>query len=371
MTLDAKPLVHVIGLGSMGAILAVDLLRFADCSVVPMFRSKKRLEQFQKDSQSTVGIRKLYLKNSPLIQKKFTLSACPESFTPCAIKNLVVTTKTYQTKESLVPYLPFIDQNTNLILIQNGLGVVEVLKEEVFTDVSKRPQLFQGVISHGCFQDQGFVFNHAGAADLKVSRLPWDEGDMVQTLDDANEDMKNNELIKLFTSKPFAQEFNVKFMTYQELLLGQLYKFLVNACMNSVTAILDCVNGEMVGHCSRVFELIVDESLQVLRLAYKPLFDYEENYSGKDTYPQLKVNSVLNTMDMVKNIENIGCVINGKNSSSMRQDTLYLRDTEIEYINGYIVSLGQRFQVDTKVNKTIQEFVNLRLHLNRRRASMK
>lgn len=371
MTLDAKPLVHIIGLGSMGAILAVDLLRFADCSVVPMFRSRQRLQQFKNDSQSTVGIRKLYLENSPLIEKKFALSACPESFTPCAIKNLVVTTKTYQTKESLTPYLPYIDQNTNLILIQNGLGVVEVLKEEVFTDVSKRPQLFQGVISHGCFQDQGFVFNHAGSADLKVSRLPWNESDMVQTLADTDHDVKNNELIRLLTSKPFSQEFNVKFMTYQELLLGQLFKFLVNACMNSVTAIVDCVNGEMVGHCAGVFELIVRESLQVLRLAYEPLFEYEDNYSGKANYPELKVNSVLNTEDMVRNVENIGCVINGKNSSSMRQDTLYLRDTEIEYINGYIVSLGKRFHVDTKVNETIQQLVNLRLHLNRGRADLK
>lgn len=372
MTLDAKPLVHIVGLGSMGAILAVDLLRFADCSVVPLFRSRKRLEQFQNETQSTVGVRKLYLENSPLLEKKLPLASSPETFSPAHIKNLVITTKTYQTKDSLKPYLPYIDNNTNLILIQNGLGVLEVLRNEVFTDIAKRPNLFQGVISHGCFQDKdhSFRYNHAGAADLKIARLPWDPEEMVQSVDSVNTDMQENELVRLLTCNPFAKEFGVKFMTYQELLLGQLYKFLVNTCINSVTAILDCGNGEMTGHCSSVFELIIEEGLQVLRAAYEPLFRYEKNYSDKPNYPQLAINSVLNTEKMVKDVEYIGCVVNGKNSSSMRQDTLYLRDTEIDYINGYVVSLGEKYNIDTNASRMIKELVNLRLHLNRSRAAV-
>ncbi|CAR27322.1 hypothetical protein ZYGR_0I05960 [Zygosaccharomyces rouxii] len=372
MTLDAKPLVHIVGLGSMGAILAVDLLRFADCSIVPLFRSKNRLEQFQNETQNTVSVRKLYLENSPLFEKKLQLSSSPETFKPTHIKNIVITTKTYQTKDSLKPYLPYIDNNTNLILIQNGLGVLEVLRSEVFTDINKRPNLFQGVISHGCFQDKDhpFRFNHAGAADLKIARLPWDPEDMVQSLDSLRVDTQENELVRLLTGNPFAKEFGVKFMTYQELLLGQLYKFLVNACMNSVTATLDCVNGEMAGHCSSVFELIVKESLQVLRAAYEPFFRYEKDYSNKKDYPELAINSVLDAEKMVKDVEYIGCVVNSKNSSSMRQDTLYLRDTEIDYINGYVVRLGEKYNIDTNANRMIKELVNLRLHLNRSRAAV-
>lgn len=168
MTLDDKPLVHIVGLGSIGALLAVDLLRFTNCSVVPLFRSKERLEQFQNEAKSTVGVRKLFLENSPLFEQELQLGSSPETFNGAHIKNLVVTTKTYQTKGSLQPYLPYIDNNTNLILIQNGLGVSDVLRNEVFTDVEKRPNLFQGVIAHGCFQDKDhiFRFNHAGAVEI-------------------------------------------------------------------------------------------------------------------------------------------------------------------------------------------------------------
>lgn len=371
MTLDDKPLVHIVGLGSIGALLAVDLLRFTNCSVVPLFRSKERLEQFQNEAKSTVGVRKLFLENSPLFEQELQLGSSPETFNGAHIKNLVVTTKTYQTKGSLQPYLPYIDNNTNLILIQNGLGVSDVLRNEVFTDVEKRPNLFQGVIAHGCFQDKDhiFRFNHAGAVDLKVARLPWDPEQIVQSYDSLNADVQGNQLVRLLTSQPFSKEFCVKFMTYQELLLGQLYKFIINACMNGLAATLDCVNGEIAGRATGAFELITEESLQVLRVAYEPFFSYEKHYSNKPNYPSLAISSVLNTEKLVKDVEYIACVVNAKSSCSMRQDILYLRDIEIDYINGYIVNLGEKYHIGTNANKMLREMVNLKLHINRSRAA--
>lgn len=367
MTAATRPLVHILGLGSMGTVLAVDLLRFTNALVVPLFRSNEKLLRFQEEFQSTIGIRKIYKEGAPLLTCKVERSESPETFCGEHIKNLVVTTKTYQTKAALAPFLPFIDSNTNLILIQNGLGVLEILKDDIFTDAMKRPQLFQGVISHGVYQDEGFTYNHAGWAGMKIARLPWNEQEVIQTTNSALKDLQENELVRLLMDNVFAKEFGTEQMTYQEMLLGQLYKFLVNACMNPVTAIVDCVNGEMIDDCPEVFTLIIEECLQILRVSYEQLFNYETNYQGVEGYPQLKINSVLNTEHMVKQVIKIGCDINARNSSSMRQDTLYLRDTEIEYINGYIVKLASKLQMEAKVNKTVTAFVKLRLGLNRTR----
>lgn len=55
----------------------------------------------------------------------------------------------------------------------------------------------------------------------------------------------------------------------------------------------------------------------------------------------------------------------------MRQDTLFLRDIEIEYINGYVVKLADNLNLDPnccKVNKTIGELATMRLALNRSRS---
>lgn len=365
-----RPIVHILGLGAMGTVLAVDLLRFSNAMLVPLFRSEEKLNRFKNEFNSQIGIRKLYESSKPLYTFNLEKSECPEKFGGEKIKNLVITTKTYQTKEAITPYLPYIDNDTNIILIQNGLGVLEVLKEEVFNNTTGKPNLFQGVISHGVYQDKGFIYNHAGWVGMKIARLPWTEGEMIQTLDLVKQDTQN-ELIQLLTQPKFATDFGIEHMTYQEMLLGQLFKFLINCCMNPVTAIVDCVNGEMVEYCPPVFRSIIEECLNVLRVAYKPLFDYDSKYQGNDKYPALGVDKVLQTDNMVKEVVECGCVLNKKNSSSMRQDTLYLRDTEIDFINGYIVKLAHDFQLSPdscKVNKTISELVNLRLGLNRTRA---
>ncbi|CAL9734601.1 2-dehydropantoate 2-reductase [Monosporozyma servazzii] len=372
MTLTTKPVIHIVGMGSMGTLLAVNLLQFSNTEVIPLFRNKERLSQFQKDAASTIGIRKLFEKDTPLITKRVENSFCPTDFPGTHIQNLVITTKTYQTKSALQPYLPYIDSDTNLILIQNGLGVLEVLREDIFTKADNRPNLFQGVISHGCFQDEGFIYNHAGFADIKIARLPWSQEDLVQTNDSVVNDSSENSLVKILTEPTFAKEFNSKIMTYQEMLFGQLFKFLINACINPVTATLDCDNGEMVDSCRPIFVSIIEEGLSILRVAYKPLFEYENKYNSMDDYPSLNVNSVLNVDHLVNEIIHIGCVVNAKNSSSMRQDTRYLRETEIDYINGYLVNLAHDLGLSpdsAKVNKTISELVKLRLGLNRKRAS--
>ena len=64
--------------------------------------------------------------------KKLEKSYCPDTFLKEPIENLVVTTKTYQTESALEPYLPYTDSNTTLILIQNVLRILEVLREEIF-----------------------------------------------------------------------------------------------------------------------------------------------------------------------------------------------------------------------------------------------
>lgn len=279
---------------------------------MPLFRSQERLAQFQRTSGNKVSIRKLYLEGSPLLSYPVERSECPETFSKKPISNLVVTTKTYQTKEALTPYLPYINENTNLILIQNGLGVLELLKEEIFTDAKNRPRLFQGVISHGVYQDKAGIFNHAGWAGMKVARLPWTDEQMIQKRSVVADDAANNSLVELLTEPTFAKEFGIEHSTYQEMLSGQLFKFLVNACMNPITAILDCVNGEMIDSCGPVFTSIIDECLQILRVAYKPLFEYQEKFNGNKEYPDMDINAVLTTSNMVSEVTRIGCDINSK-----------------------------------------------------------
>ena len=351
----------------------MDLVRQANVEIIPLLRNSDRLRNFQEDRGSRIVVRKLFKEGTPVYSHQIARSYCPETFPrDQRIQNLIVTTKTYQTEAALLPFLPYINKDTNILLIQNGLGVLEELRGDVFTDTTARPNLFQGVIGHGAYQEADSVTNFAGHVDLKIARLPWtdNECEIIQTEETVKLDASLNPLVGVLLEFRFAKEFNVMHMSYQELLIYQLSKFLVNSCVNPVTAIVDCVNGELRAGCRKIFTSIVTESLEILKLAYKPLFDYKDKYNGKSGYPTIDVDSTLNPDHLIGHIISIATGVNGKNSSSMRQDTLNLRDTEISYINGYTVKLAERLGLEVsaaKTNKALCDLVELRLNLNRMR----
>ncbi|SCU98147.1 LADA_0H10880g1_1 [Lachancea dasiensis] len=361
-----QPRVCILGFGSIGVLLASHLQQNAQVTVIPLLRSEKRLEDLIAH-RKTANVKSLFLDQQPIRETIFDAATCPELIpNDWKIDNLIITTKTYQTKDALKPYMKYLHPRTNIMLVQNGLGVFEVLNEEIF--VEWKPNLFQGVISHGIFNTGGFSFSHAGFGNLKVARLPsQDPGSIVQSNQLISSDRSGNELIRIMNDSNFAAGLDVQHLTYQEMLLGQLEKLIVNCCMNSVTSIVDCINGELRDIGAPIFDAIISESLTVLQTAYKPLFDYKP--SSRD-FPSLDVLGVLDRKRLLAFVLNIGCVVNGSNSTSMRQDVVNLRDTEIEYINGYIVRLCDKLALgreSCKTNETIETLVKLRLGLNRYR----
>ncbi|CDO92342.1 unnamed protein product [Kluyveromyces dobzhanskii CBS 2104] len=363
------PSIHILGFGAIGSLIGVHLQKYGGTKVIPLFRSLERLNEFKKNKCKT-SIKPLFDLSLGLVTEQFTSAACPETFKG-KIDNLIITCKTYQTADALRPFLPYLHNESNIIMIQNGLGVTELLKEEVFTGTDLKPNLFQGVIGHGIFQDKEIKsqYNFAGFVNCKISKLPEDDKNIIETFDQLNE-WKKNDLIKALLA--LENSLAVVHMTYQELLLGQLEKFLVNCCINSVTSIVDCINGELANCGEPVFTSIIEEALNVFQTAYKPLFEYPQIFDKTENgkLPKLDVAGRLNLDVTVKSTIEMGCIINGSNSSSMRQDVLNLRDTEIDYINGYIVTLCRKFSLpesDAKVNRTIQQLVKLRLRLNQTR----
>ena len=113
-------------------------------------------------------------------------------------------------------------------------------------------------------------------------------------------------------------------------------KLLVNAGVNPLTAITRLANGIMVDHESarEIMKGLVEEGKRValakgIRLPYT---------------------------DAVKKVED-ACMATRPNHSSMLQDVLAQRETEVDFINGAIVREGERLGVETPVNRTITNLV--------------
>lgn len=265
------------------------------------------------------------------------------------ISMLVVCVKTFDTVRALRPLLSKLTPASQVLLVQNGMGVLEDLYSELWPEVSERPVLYQGVIGHGVWQDPALAhtydYNHAGFSNMKFCRLPVEGQHTTGELEETP-----------FTRALCAMDLNVFHVTYAELLQYQIQKLMVNCCMNSVTSIIDCVNGELehIPANRALFTAIVEEGMRIMHKAYPEL-------------PSASEAPTLDPATLVAFVENMGFTVNGKNSSSMRQDVLNLRDVEVDYINGFVVSKARALGLEAPVNETIRQLVLTRLEIYRNR----
>lgn len=341
--------VYILGAGGVGTLIASSLTKAFNVNFI--VRNTSKLENLAK-TNNTFSIKRLY-DNNKTIDYKINGGFLSNNLPDEKIDFLLVSVKTFDTVKSLLPLLDRITNKTRILLVQNGMGVVDELYSEIWKDVNSRPTIYQGVISHGVWQSpencNTYNYNHAGYGYLKICQIPRDLKN-ITTAD--SEVIKEDKIINSL----LESDLNVTAYSYEELLVYQIQKFLVNCCMNSTTSIIDCINYKLSGieETDKLFTSIVSEGLDILYKAYPVLA----------TSPL--ANDLLSAKKQVDFVKHVGFTINSKNSTSMRQDVLNLRDTEIDYINGHIVKKALECGLTAPVNDTICKLVQLKLMINRR-----
>lgn len=343
--------VYVLGAGGIGTLVATALTKC--CKVNFIVRNAAKIECLKK-TNNTVEIKKLFNSDEILhykINGGFTTENIPDNH----IDFLLVCVKTFDTVRSLSPLLGKINAKTRILLIQNGMGVVDELYEKVWTTVESRPIIYQGVISHGVWQtienSNTYNYNHAGLGDLKICKIPKNLSQTNKTVEDF-EQLKADEVISALVSS----DLKVSTYSYDDLLVYQIQKFLVNCCMNSTTSIINCINYKLdkLPGMLKHFTAVVTEGLNILYQAYPNI----------QNSPLAK--ELLTVDKHVAFVQHVGFGINSKNSTSMRQDVLNCRNTEIDYINGHVVKKATELGLSAPVSETICNLVSIRLDVNRR-----
>lgn len=340
--------VYVLGAGSVGTLISSAFTKSYKVNYI--IRNADKLAYLKK-TDNTFTIKRLFENNKEYhykINGGFPASNLPDD----KIEFLLISVKTFDTVKSLEPILSRITNKTRILLIQNGMGVVDELYSTLWKDINQRPIIYQGVISHGVWQPpenhNTYNYNHAGFGYLKICQVPKN---LKNITNEDEETINNDPIIKSLLDS----NLNVTKYKYDELLVYQIQKFLVNCCMNSTTSVIDCINGKLstLNETTKLFTSIVTEGLNILYKAYPVLNDSE---LAKDLL------TVKKEVDFVKHI---GFGINSKNSTSMRQDVLNLRNTEINYINGHIVQKAAELGLEAPVNNTLVNLVNIKLAVNR------
>ncbi|WVQ72393.1 hypothetical protein IAR50_001945 [Cryptococcus sp. DSM 104548] len=284
------------------------------------------------------------------------------------ISSLVVTLKASQTLDAVEPLVPRLSQDSVVSLLQNGMGVYDELCYRFWPDDESRPHFVLGTITHGVSphgSGKGRVLHHTplGAGDVKWGVVPnrryrgtpWElprvEGtSLPQSLAYLPRSSFKN-LDDTLQALMSVSELNPSLLPYHSLHRSLLLKLAVNCAVNPVSAIVgrgslaNSALNDIKPHGPKLLAMVNRETSRVLQafIAQGKTEETQDVFS----YPHIQ-----------EVVEGVIRATAG-NTCSMAVDIKMKRQTEIDYINGYLAKLGDTLGIDTPVNDMLVDTVKM------------
>lgn len=227
---------------------------------------------------------------------------------------LLVMTKAGDTLNAITDVADKLPENAPVILFQNGLGSQQAVAERW----PERPVLAAST-TDGANRPSEHRVVHAGAGETWLGALT-----------DAGQAQVQPVINRLRSS-------GLTLHPEPDILARLWQKLVINAGINPFTALLDCPNGDLL--TEDLFLSHIDGLCT--ELAQLMTADGQGQVSPSDLRHRIET--------VARNT--------ARNTSSMRADVQNRRRTEIDFINGYLVRLGQRLGIATPVNQLLAERV--------------
>ena len=226
----------------------------------------------------------------------------------------IVLTKAYKTPIAAQVAAKTIKSDGIALTLQNGLGNIEVLAEHVGADRSMQGVTMQGatLLGPGHIRTSGRGATHLGYVPIELA-APRDFG----------VGHRAYEISALFNSAGLKSQVTADI---DGLVWG---KVIINAAINPLTAILRVPNGALVES---------EETIGLMKAAALEAAAVATAQGITLAFP-----------DPVERVKQVA-TMTATNHSSMLQDVLGKRPTEIDAINGKIVEQGQALGISTPIN---------------------
>lgn len=267
------------------------------------------------------------------------------------IHTLIVTVKAPYTISAISAVKHRILPTTTICFLQNGAGIIQDVNNALFPDPATRPNYIQGILTHGVNSPKPadpFFAIHAGHGTIALGLLP--RSPPSPTDNAAAEDLQKSVqfaptaryLLRTLTRTPVLAAVG---LPPAELHQQQLEKLAINAVINPLTVVLDAPNGSLLYNyaMTRTMRLLLAEISLVLR-----------------SLPELRGLPNVNTRFSAARLETlVVSVANStrENVSSMLADVRSGRQTEVKWINGYIVRRGEELGVQCVCNYMLMQMV--------------
>lgn len=231
------------------------------------------------------------------------------------------------------------------------MGIIDELKETVFPDPATRPCFVAGITTHGAYPKGPFTVVQKGIGSIQLGYVPSDAEVLASQASSG---------ISWFTPAPAPTPPPLEHLTstteylistllecpllcaehvpLHELLSIQAEKLAINAVVNPLTVMYDCQNGELLEnfHVTLTMRLLLQEVSAVL-CALPEL----AGVAGRETRFAAE-----RLYDVVVRVVRA----TGENWSSMAQDVRGGKQTEVDYINGWVVRRARELGVPFTVN---------------------
>jgi 2-dehydropantoate 2-reductase len=384
---------HVLGVGATGSLISHHLRRVLPTthSITLIYRTAKSsrnalshggLIQIENDGllSTANGFRFETFHSLPIAPAKGSMEKLQ------TIESLFVATKAHHTIPALNHIAPRLSKDSTIVLLQNGMGVYEMLINEVFRNPEQRPHFILASNTHGAFRKDTFHIVHTGQGNICFGIIPDYAGR-------AYEAGFHNEAVSKLERKPRLSDITTpddpSFERYKSLrstvaallLLESLNaswnpiaymqtvmrrKVVVNAVINPLTALMGCRNGDIFSTRSsyRIMRRICLEASSVFKAQAEA-----ETQTWLDTLVTQGIDAEdvaigrlppeLCAPMLEREVLRIARGTEG-NISSMLSDIRRGRTTEIDFINGYLLNLGATYNIRMPANAMLLNLVKMR-----------
>ncbi len=222
---------------------------------------------------------------------------------------LLLTVKSYDTIKAIKQAKPIISKNTIVLTFQNGLDNIEKLQS-----VISKNQILAGITTHGAVFKSPGVVHHTGIGRTIIGEL------------DGTETKRLKNIVELF------DEANIPVKTSHDILKDIWQKAIINSSINPLTAIFQCKNGYLMEN-PILFHLVSCLCEESTNVAKSMGYTFTTKYLFEQTIQV--INETFN------------------NNSSMLQSVERKSQTEIDSINGKIVTFGRKNNISILLNESV------------------
>ena len=232
------------------------------------------------------------------------------------IQNALVLVKSWQTTQAAEFLKSRLEANGVCLSLQNGLG-----NKKILADHLGAKRVFAGTAVLGAKILSPGVVQFAGEKEITLEAAA-----------------RLDQFARILDFSAF------KIIRSKDLAAVQWSKLIANSAINPLTALLECKNGDLLNNelLFSILEKLVCETSTVakslgVKLPYQDPLAY--------------------TIDVLK--------ATSDNSSSMLQDILRGAETEVDWINGEIVRIGEKAGVEVSQNKLIWELIKAKVSIKK------